>query len=172
MTKKKWLWIGSIFILLVIGLIIFFFKNSEAKMVGNDLNEMGITVQKASNQELSESILVTGKIVPESEQKLYWESEKGEIIEFKVEENQIVSAGDPLFVYDSSNIDTEYNKVVRERDLLKSRGKTEQKQIADFNNRIADAKKKLDSQNNDLECCDRRRCKPTDKRKNTTRNPI
>jgi len=150
-TKKKWLWIGSIFIVLVIGLIIFFFKNSEAKMVGNDLNEMGITVQKASNQELSESILVTGKIVPESEQKLYWESEKGEIIEFKVEENQIVSAGDPLFVYDSSNIDTEYNKVVRERDLLKSRGKTEQKQIADFNNRIADAKKKLDSQNNDLE---------------------
>ena len=50
-------------------------------------------VQKAAEQELSETILVTGKIVPEGEQKIFLEPEKGEISEFKVEENQAVRQG-------------------------------------------------------------------------------
>ncbi len=81
--------------------------------------------------------------MPESEQKIFLETEKGEISEFKVAENQAVKAGDPLLVYDSSKIDNELNKAVRQKDLLQSRGKTEQNQIADITKRIAEAKKKL-----------------------------
>ena len=70
-------------------------------MASSEIQEMSITVQKAE-QELTETILVTGKIVPEGEQKVFIEPDKGEISQYKVEENQTVKAGEPLFLYDSS----------------------------------------------------------------------
>ena len=35
------------------------------------------------------------------------EPDKGEISQYKVEENQTVKAGDPLFLYDSTKLDVE-----------------------------------------------------------------
>ena len=143
MIKKKWFWIVSVVIIgIVIGVAVFFFRNTESGMAGTEANEMIISVQKASKHELTESILATGKIVPESEQKVYWEAEKGEIIEYKATENQVVKAGDPLFVYDATKINNEYNRAIRERDLLQKRSKTEQAQISEFGKRITQAQKK------------------------------
>lgn len=147
MKKKVWIWIVSIVGLLVIaGTAFYFFTKSEAEPAGTDVKGMGITVHKASEQELSETILVTGKIVPESEQKIFLEPEKGEIREYKVAENQTVKAGDPLLIYDSSKIENELKKTVREKELLQSKGKTEQNQIADLTKRIAEAKKNTTTQ--------------------------
>lgn len=117
-------------------------KDENAEMAsGTDLQELSITVQKAVEKELTETILVTGEIVPESEQKIYIEPDKGEIIDYKVTENQTVKAGEPLFLYDSSKLDVEYNGAVRERDLIKLRAKAEEAQIAELNKQIAAAKK-------------------------------
>ncbi len=102
--KKLWIWIGSVVGVLVLGVaatITFGMFNKSSAVTGDELNEMGVTVQKASEQELIETILVTGEIVPESEQKVFLEPDKGVISEYKVTENQTVKAGDPLFVYDS-----------------------------------------------------------------------
>jgi HlyD family secretion protein len=145
--KKVWIWIASIVGILVIASTgTYLYAKAGTEPVSNDSGVMSISVQKVSEQELVESILVTGKIVPESEQKVYLEPEKGEISEFKVAENQTVKAGDPLVVYDSSKIDSELNRAVREKELLQSRGKTEQSQIADMTKRLAEAKKKLETQ--------------------------
>ncbi len=148
MKKKIWIWVAAIVGVLVIASMgsFYFLAKADVKTAGNEHVEMGISVQKVSEQELVESILVTGKIVPESEQKVFLEPEKGEISEFKVAENQAVKAGDPLLIYDSSKIDNELNKAVRQKDLLQSRGKTEQNQIADITKRVAETKKKLDAQ--------------------------
>ncbi|MBD3108316.1 efflux RND transporter periplasmic adaptor subunit [Bacillus sp. AGMB 02131] len=143
MIKKKWFWIVSVVIVgIVIGIAVFFFRSTGSGMAGTEPTEMVITVQKAKNQELTESILATGKIVPEREQKVFWEAEKGEIVEYKATENQVVKAGDPLFVYDATKINNEYNKAIRERDLLQKRSKTEQAQISEFGKRITQAQKK------------------------------
>ncbi|MBO0959353.1 HlyD family efflux transporter periplasmic adaptor subunit [Neobacillus sp. MM2021_6] len=142
MKKKVWVWIISIVVLLMIaGTATYFFTRGEAKPTGAEADSMGVTVQKASEQELTETILVTGKIVPESEQKVFLEPEKGEISEYKVAENQSVKAGDPLLIYDFSKIDNELKKAAREKELLQSKGKTEQSQIADLTKRITEAKK-------------------------------
>ncbi|MEH7247721.1 HlyD family efflux transporter periplasmic adaptor subunit [Neobacillus niacini] len=148
MKKKIWIWVAAIVGVLVIASTgsYYFLAKADVKTSGNENVEMGISVQKVSEQELVESILVTGKIVPESEQKVFLEPEKGEISEFKVTENQAVKAGDPLLIYDSSKIENELNKAVRQKDLLQSRGKTEQNQIADITKRVAETKKKLDAQ--------------------------
>ncbi|SDM55937.1 efflux RND transporter periplasmic adaptor subunit [Bacillus sp. OK048] len=148
MKKKILIWVAAIVGILIIASTgsYYFLGKTNVKTAGNENVEMGISVQKVSEQELVESILVTGKIVPESEQKVFLEPEKGEINEFKVVENQAVKAGDPLVVYDSSKIDNELNKAVRQKDLLQSRGKTEQNQIADITKRLAEAKKKLGTQ--------------------------
>ncbi|MEH6993811.1 efflux RND transporter periplasmic adaptor subunit [Neobacillus drentensis] len=147
MKKKVWIWISVIVGILVIASTgTYLYAKTGTETVGADEGVMSISVQKVSEQELVESILVTGKIVPESEQKVFIEPEKGEISEFKVTENQAVKAGDPLVVYDSSKIDSELKRAVREKELLQSRGKTEQNQIADLNKRIAEAKKKVETQ--------------------------
>jgi HlyD family secretion protein len=145
--KKVWIWISVIVGILVIASTgTYLYAKTGTETVGTDEGVMSMSVQKVSEQELVESILVTGKIVPESEQKVFIEPEKGEISEFKVTENQAVKAGDPLVVYDSSKIDSELKRAVREKELLQSRGKTEQNQIANLNKRLTEAKKKLSSQ--------------------------
>lgn len=145
--KRVWIWVVSIVgVLAIAAAATFIIKGREAKLAGTGMEEMPVTVQKAAERELVETILVTGKIVPESEQKLYMEPDKGEISQYKVEENQKVKAGDPLFLYDSSKLDAEFNRAVRERDLIQSRAKTEQNQIADMNKRLAAAKKNGGSQ--------------------------
>jgi HlyD family secretion protein len=145
--KKVWIWVAVITGILVIASTgTYFYAKAGTEPVSNDSGVMSVSVQKVSEQELVESILVTGKIVPESEQKVFLEPEKGEISEFKVAENQAVKAGDPLLIYDSSKIDSELNRAVREKELLQSRGKTEQSQISDLTKRLAEAKKKMETQ--------------------------
>jgi HlyD family secretion protein len=150
--KKIWIWVASIVVLLVIaGTVTYFLTKTETNKAEAEPEVMGITVQKAGKQELVQSILVTGKIVPESEQKIFIEPDKGEIKEVKVTENQAVKAGDALLIYDSSKIDSELTRAVREKDLLQSRGKTEQNQISDLTNRIAEKKKNVQTQPADAE---------------------
>ncbi|MDQ0973329.1 HlyD family secretion protein [Neobacillus niacini] len=147
MKKKVWIWVAVIAGILVIASTgTYLYAKAGTEPVSNDSGVMSVSVQKVSEQELVESILVTGKIVPESEQKVFLEPEKGEISEFKVAENQAVKAGDPLLIYNSSKIDSELNRAVREKELLQSRGKTEQSQISDLTKRLAEAKKKMETQ--------------------------
>ncbi|WP_042341400.1 biotin/lipoyl-binding protein [Bacillus timonensis] len=146
--KKVLVWILSIVGLLVIagGAAAFFLKEKSMASVGNQVEEVNVTVQKAKEQELIETILVTGEIVPEGEQKVFLNPEHGEISEYKVEENKAVKAGDPLFVYDSSKLDTELARATRERDLIQVRAKTEQSQITALSKRIEAAKKNVAAQ--------------------------
>jgi HlyD family secretion protein len=152
--KKKKVWILILSIVVVLGIggtVAYSFTKSKTKTASGESEMPGITVQKASEQELAQSILVTGKIVPESEQKIFIEPEKGTIKEIKVSENQAVKAGDALLVYDSAKIESELARAVRSKDLLASRAKTEQNQIVDVTKRINEAKKKLQAQDSTSE---------------------
>ncbi|MEH7226716.1 HlyD family efflux transporter periplasmic adaptor subunit [Bacillus sp. JJ1566] len=152
MVKKKkiLIWVMSIVGVLAIagGATAFLMKERSIASVGDQIEEVNVTVNKAKEQELIETILVTGEIVPEGEQKVFLNPEHGEISEYKVEENQTVKAGDPLFVYDSSKLDTDLTRATRERDLIQTRAKTEQNQIAALNKRIEEAKKAIAAQKN------------------------
>lgn len=146
MSKRKaWIWAASVTGVLVLGGgTTYYVLNQQAETAGTEIVEqMPVTVQKVSERELVESILVTGEIVPENEQKVFLEAEKGTITEYKVVENQVVKAGDPLFVYDSSKIDVEYNQAVRQKSLIETRSKTEKSQIANLDKRIAETKQKV-----------------------------
>ncbi|MFS0645666.1 efflux RND transporter periplasmic adaptor subunit [Siminovitchia sp. 179-K 8D1 HS] len=140
MKKKVWIWVLSIVVVLGVATAVTLAIKKKTASGGEELQDEGITVQKVAERELTETILVTGKIVPESEQKVFLEPDKGEVKEYNVEENQKVKAGDPLFKYDSSKLQSELNKAVRERDLIQKRAKTEENQIADMNRRITKAK--------------------------------
>ncbi len=144
--KKIWIWILSLVgVLVIVGVIGFVVMKGMANMAGG-AKEEEVTVQKVVEKELIETILVTGKVVPENEQKVFLDAEKGDIKEYKVKENQEVKAGDPLIVYDSSKLQVELNQAVRERDLIKKRAKTEEKQINEMNKQIATAKKNAEEE--------------------------
>lgn len=143
MKKSRWIWIGSIAGLFIIGGIIYFFvsKNLGGNFEG-EFDDFGIPVQKASEQKLGESILVTGQVIPEDEQKIFLDIENGDVKEYLVEENQKVVAGEALFTYDTTEIDAEYNKAVRARDLMQKQLKIEQSEIAAMDKQIATIRKK------------------------------
>ena len=144
MNKKKWIWLSIIIVILVIAAVVYFVvKAKPGDEFGEGVEDQGVLVQKVSEQELGDSILVTGKVVPEDEQKLFLDAEHGDVHEYLVTENQKVSAGDALFKYDTTKIDVEYNKAVRERDLIQKRLKIEQNQIAEIGKRITAMKKKV-----------------------------
>lgn len=144
MKKSRWIWIGSIAGLFIIGGIIYFFvsKNLGGNFEG-EFDDFGIPVQKASEQKLGESILVTGQVIPEDEQKIFLDIENGDVKEYLVEENQKVVAGEALFTYDTTEIDAEYNKAVRARDLMQKQLKIEQSEIAAMDKQIATIRKKV-----------------------------
>ena len=128
MKKKIWVWFLVIIGVSVIATTVFFIvKSKSTNESGSELDETGLLVQKVGEQELGDSILVTGKVVPEDEQKVFLDPENGEVHEYLVTENQQVKAGDALFNYDSSKIDVEYNKAVRERDLIQKRAENRNK---------------------------------------------
>lgn len=146
MKKKAWIWILSIVGLLVIAGIIYFFINMKSpNVLGEEFEDFGVMVQKVSEQELGESILVTGEIIPEDEQKVFLDAEHGEIQEYFVGENQQVAAGDPLFVYNAKEVDAAYNKAVRSKELVEKQLKIEQDEIASLANQIAEMKKQLNN---------------------------
>lgn len=149
--KKKRLFIivGIILFILVVG-IVALFKSFSVGGDGDYSEQMEIVVQKVKKESLDETILVTGKIVPEDEQKIYASSENGEIKTFKVEENSKVKAGDPLFIYDQSQIDSEFNKAVRARDMLNNNVKAVEQQINQLAKQI-ETLKKLDEDVSELE---------------------
>lgn len=146
LKKKAWIWILSIVGLLVIAGIIYFFINMKSSNgFAEEYEDFGVMVQKVSEQELGESILVTGQIIPEDEQKIYLDAEHGEIQEYFVGENQQVAAGDPLFKYDTTEVDAAYNKAIRSKELVEKQLKIEQDEIASLANQIAEMKKQLNN---------------------------
>lgn len=142
MTKKTWIVIASIIGLLVASGLIYFFVISPNDFE-DEFEDFGIQVQAVNEQKLGESILVTGQVIPEDEQKVFLDAENGEIKEYLVEENQQVVAGEALFTYDTAEVDAEYNKAVRSRDLIQKQLKIEQNEIAAMDKQIATMKKEL-----------------------------
>ncbi|MET3576749.1 efflux RND transporter periplasmic adaptor subunit [Bhargavaea ullalensis] len=138
MSKKAKIWTSVIVsVVVLLGAAIFLLKDFLL-LPGHasDEFEEPVMVQPVAMQELGETILVTGQIIPSDEQKVYHEAENGEVKEFLVAENEKVEAGTPLFKYDDSTINSEYNKAVRTRDLTKKR-------LAIANDEITAAQKQL-----------------------------
>ncbi|WP_052455557.1 efflux RND transporter periplasmic adaptor subunit [Bhargavaea cecembensis] len=138
MSKKAKVWtIIIVLALVILGGAGFIFKDRllASGSMSEEFDEP-VMVQPVELQELGETILVTGQIIPSDEQKVYHEAENGEVKEFLVAENDKVEAGTPLFTYDDSAINSEYNKAVRSRDLTKKR-------LAIANDEITTAQKQL-----------------------------
>ena len=82
--KKFWISIASVVAIVAIAATItLLLKDKNADMASSEIQEMSITVQKAIEQELTETILVTGEIVPESEQKVFMSQIKERLVNIK-----------------------------------------------------------------------------------------
>ncbi|MFC7365985.1 MULTISPECIES: efflux RND transporter periplasmic adaptor subunit [Bhargavaea] len=122
MKKKVMIWTGIVVLAVgLLGAAAFVFKDRLFLAGASEELEEPVMVQPAAMREMGESILVTGQIIPSDEQKVFHEAENGEVKEFFAEENQVVEAGTPLFSYDDSTVNSEYNKAVRTRDLTNRR---------------------------------------------------
>lgn len=144
MKKKKVVIAIVVSVIVVAFIAIGLIRSFTATMVGTvDSEEMLVQVQKVKKEKLDESILLTGKIVPVEEQKIYKNPENGDIVEFKVKENDKVEKGTPLFVYDGAQLEREFNAAVNARDRSNQHVNMVQNQINELTKQI-DALKKLE----------------------------
>lgn len=137
-VSKKKLIIGISVGILIILIIAFAIIKSIGTMVSGELTEeeTEVLVQKVKEEKLKETILVTGQIVPDGEQKIYHEAENGAIVSFNVKEGDKVKKGDPLFVYDGSELEREFNNAVNGRNMSQNNVKTIENQIAELTKQI------------------------------------
>lgn len=148
--KKIWIIIGVVVIIAIL-FVVFMLKGRTSTVDTMDPEEMEVLVQKVTEEELDETILVTGKIVPENEQKIYAEPENGEIKEFKVKENQKIKKGDTLFAYDGTKLQNELNAAVRARDMIKNNTAALQNQVNQLSKQIEQMKKGMNASQNEEE---------------------
>ena len=140
--KKTKILIGAgVLTLIVVMAVIYAFKGRVSTVDQMDPEEMEVLVQEVTEEKMEETILVTGKIVAENEQKVYGEPENGEIKEFNVKENDKVKKGDSLFVYDGTEVDNELNAAVRSRDMLQNNTQAIQNQLNQMAKQIEEMKK-------------------------------
>lgn len=143
---RKKVVIGIVILIIVIGLIIaalFTFTRSQEVMGEDWMDDEEMMVEKVKKRTLEETILVTGKIVPEDEQKIFHDGELGEIKAFKVKENASVKAGDVLFQYDGTELENELNASIRARDAAANSVQAAQNGLNQLNKQIEDMKKGL-----------------------------
>lgn len=151
--KKKKIIIAVVVSVIIIGLIgVGIARSLTSNIVGTvEMDEISIQVQKVKKEKLDETILLTGKIVPVEEQKIYKNPENGDIVEFNVKENDVIEAGDPLFVYDGAHLQREYNAAVNARDRSKQHVTMVQNQINEIAKQIETLKKIDTSANTDAD---------------------
>ncbi|HZW68308.1 MAG TPA: efflux RND transporter periplasmic adaptor subunit [Pseudogracilibacillus sp.] len=137
MSKRK-LIIGISVAILILFFISLAIIKSLGSMVDGELTEeeTEVLVEKVKEEKLKETILVTGQIVSEGEQKIYQEAEKGTIVSFNVKEGDKVKKGDPLFVYDGSALEREFANAVNGRNMSQNNVKTIENQIAELTKQI------------------------------------
>jgi len=137
-VSKRKLIIGISVAILILFFISLAIIKSLGSMVDGELTEeeTEVLVEKVKEEKLKETILVTGQIVSEGEQKIYQEAEKGTIVSFNVKEGDKVKKGDPLFVYDGSALEREFANAVNGRNMSQNNVKTIENQIAELTKQI------------------------------------
>lgn len=143
MSKKKKIIIGVSVSLLIILMASIAVGKSLSSETGGELvpEDTEVLVQNVTEETLEETILVTGKIVPDGEQKMYQDAENGEIKKFHVKEGAKVEKGDPLFEYDGAQLEREFAAAVNARNMSQNSVKMIESQLSDLDKQIANAKK-------------------------------
>ncbi|MCW1927517.1 efflux RND transporter periplasmic adaptor subunit [Bhargavaea beijingensis] len=145
MKKKVLIWAGiAVLAVVLLAATAFIFKDRLFASGASEEHDEPVMVQAAATQELGESILVTGQIIPSDEQKVFHEAENGEVKEFLVSENQVIEADTPLYAYDDSAVNSEYNKAVRTRDLTNKRLAIANDELTAARRQLNDMKKNKD----------------------------
>ncbi|MFD2131405.1 efflux RND transporter periplasmic adaptor subunit [Pseudogracilibacillus auburnensis] len=152
MSKKIKILIGvGVLAIIIIMAVIYFVKVRATSVEGESPEDMPVLVEKVTEEALDETILVTGQIVPENEQKIYADPENGEIKEFLVKENQKVKKDDTLFRYDEAKIQNDINAAVRARDMAKNNTTSIQNQVNQLAQQIEQMKKDMNNGQSDDE---------------------
>jgi len=112
--KKKWMIISivSLILIIVIGINVW---NKKA-----DSSTKKVQITTLEEQEINETVIAPGKLKLSKEQHVYFQEEKGEVVEFLVEEGDKVEKGDELVRYknDSLEIDRQQNELTLNADQL------------------------------------------------------
>src|SRR5699024_1182712 len=112
--KKKWMIISivSLILIIVIGINVW---NKKA-----DSSTKKVQITTLEEQEINETVIAPGKLKLSKEQHVYFQEEKGEVVEFLVEERDKVEKGDELVRYknDSLEIDRQQNELTLNADQL------------------------------------------------------
>lgn len=123
--KKLWIIMGVVVsILLLVGINIVVAQNKSKE------NTAELSFAKVKERELSSTKLVSGRVVPGSEETLYLDPSKGHINEIFVQEGQQIEPGQKLFSYDNPELSIQLKQFEIDKKMTNLRYGQEKDQIA------------------------------------------
>jgi HlyD family secretion protein len=133
--KKKWIVISIVLLIVIIAAINITVIQSKKNNSVKDLNFASVT-----NKELSNTKLVSGRIVPGNIETIYQDPAKGTVKELFVKEGQEVTKGQKLFSYDNPELSIQIRQLEIDKKSTKIRYDQGNKKIVSLQNEIKKAK--------------------------------
>lgn len=133
--KKKWIILGVISFLLVVVAVNIFLLQSKKKDKVEDLQFAKVTERTLSNTKL-----ISGKVVPGETEQVYVDPTKGKVKEIFVKEGQSIEAKTKLFSYENSELALQMKQADVEKKMTSLRFEQEKKKIASTKDEIQKAK--------------------------------
>jgi HlyD family secretion protein len=129
--KKIWIVLGVIIsILLIVGINITVTQN-KSKVSTEDLKYAKVTMKEISNTKL-----VSGRVVPGNEETFYIDSTKGKVNEIFVQEGQTIEPGQKLYSYDNPELGIQLKQFDIDKKMTNIRYDQEKSQIASLKKEI------------------------------------
>jgi HlyD family secretion protein len=133
--RKKWVVIGMILLIVIIAAINITVMQSKKKNSAKALSFASVT-----NKELSNTKLISGRIVPGNIETIYPDPAKGTVKELFVKEGQEVAKGQKLFSYDNPELSIQLRQLEIDKKSTKIRYDQGNKKIASIQAEIQKAK--------------------------------
>jgi HlyD family secretion protein len=133
--RKKWIVISLILLIVIIAAINIMVMQSKKHNSVKDLTFASVT-----NKELSNTKLVSGRIVPGNIETIYQDPSKGTVKELFVKEGQEVAKGQKLFSYDNPELSIQLRQLEIDIKSTKIRYDQGNKKILSLQNELKKAK--------------------------------
>lgn len=108
LSKKKWAIVGGAVVTALFGGYLLFGRGGQTQTMIEPYQ-----IAKVADGSIASSSLLTGTVKSLSEQKVYYETAKGELANFHVNVGDKVTVGQPLVQYSTKNAQAAYDQAVR-----------------------------------------------------------
>ncbi|KMN43708.1 efflux RND transporter periplasmic adaptor subunit [Bacillus sp. LK2] len=136
-TKKKWIIVGVIVLIVIVAAVNIFVMQGKKK---DTTKTDAVSFEKVTERKLNNTKLISGQVKPGNIESFYADPTKGKVKDIAVKEGQEVEKGTKLFSYDNEEINLQMKQAELDQKMADMRYDQGKKKIDSLKNEIKKAK--------------------------------